>query len=113
MAEAGNSLTQLGFGRDYKYPHDFPGHYVPQQYLPDGVPSRRFYAPSKQGYEAVIRERLERWRGGGETTDDGGVPAEAGQTADGGGSGTRPGHGPSRATPSRAKCPSPARPPCT
>jgi putative ATPase len=52
----------LGYGRDYKYPHDFPGHHVAQQYLPDEVPPRRFYAPSKQGYEAVIRERLAHWR---------------------------------------------------
>jgi putative ATPase len=71
----------LGFGRDYKYPHDFPGHYVPQQYLPDGVPPRRYYTPSKQGYEAVIRERLERWRGGGadETAGDDPSPLPGGE----------------------------------
>ena len=46
----------LGFGRGYRYPHDYPGHWTPQQYLPDGV-SDRFYHPSDQGYEATIRER--------------------------------------------------------
>lgn len=53
---------QLGHGAGYKYPHDFPGHYVPQQYLPDNVKDRRFYEPSGEGYEAALRERLQRFR---------------------------------------------------
>ena len=41
----------LGYGRDYRYPHDHPGHRVAQQYLPDGV-DERFFEPSDQGWEA-------------------------------------------------------------
>ncbi len=47
----------LGYGRDYRYPHDYPDHWVAQPYLPDGV-SERFYEPSEQGFEAQIRARL-------------------------------------------------------
>lgn len=53
---------RLGHGQGYLYPHDFPGHHVPQQYLPDNVAGRRFYEPSEHGYEAVLGERLRRWR---------------------------------------------------
>jgi len=52
----------LGHGEGYKYPHAYPGHYVPQQYLPDGLQGRRYYDPSEQGYERVIKERLEGWK---------------------------------------------------
>ena len=44
---------------DYKYPHDFPGHFVDQSYLT--VP-KRYYAPSNEGYEATIAKRLEALR---------------------------------------------------
>jgi putative ATPase len=47
-----------GYGRGYIYPHDHPGHWAPQQYLPDGVEGP-FYQPSDQGYEAKHRSRLE------------------------------------------------------
>ena len=47
-----------GSGIGYKYPHDFPGHYVNQRYLPEGVPERAFYHPSQSGYEKTIGERL-------------------------------------------------------
>jgi putative ATPase len=43
----------LGYGRDYRYPHDHPGHWVAQQYLPEGV-DERFYQPSDQGHEGRI-----------------------------------------------------------
>ena len=48
----------LGSGIGYKYPHDFPGHYVSQRYLPEGVPERAFYQPSQSGYEKTIGERM-------------------------------------------------------
>ena len=48
----------LGSGIGYKYPHDFPGHYVRQRYLPEGIPEREFYKPSQSGYEKSIAERL-------------------------------------------------------
>ncbi|NLK52622.1 MAG: replication-associated recombination protein A [Syntrophomonadaceae bacterium] len=42
----------LGHGQGYRYPHDYPGHYVKQQYLPDSFSDQCFYQPSKQGWEA-------------------------------------------------------------
>lgn len=50
------SAEKLGHGLGYKYPHDFPNHYVKQQYLPDGLTNRKFYVPSNNGYEGIIRE---------------------------------------------------------
>lgn len=47
----------------YRYPHDFPGHYVEQQYLPDGVQGTPFYTPTEQGTEAKIKRRMEERRG--------------------------------------------------
>lgn len=43
-------------GKDYQYAHDFPRHYVEQQYLPDELKGRVFYRPSMQGYEQKIHE---------------------------------------------------------
>lgn len=48
----------FGHGAGYQYPHDFPNHYVEQQYLPDGV-ERGFYRPGTLGYEAKIRGWVE------------------------------------------------------
>ena len=48
--------AKLGRGLDYKYAHDFPGHYVDQQYLPDEVKDERFFEPGENGYELKIRE---------------------------------------------------------
>ena len=55
---------QLGHGQGYLYPHDYPGHYVPQDYLPTEVKGRRYYQPTEEGYERRIKERLENWRAG-------------------------------------------------
>jgi putative ATPase len=52
----------LEHGKGYHYPHDFPGHFTPQQYLPDSVRGQVFYKPSDQGYEAGVSDRLQRWR---------------------------------------------------
>lgn len=46
---------RLGRGGGYKYPHDFPGHYVKQDYLPE---PRRYYTPTEQGEEKKIKDRL-------------------------------------------------------
>jgi putative ATPase len=53
----------LGHGKDYKYPHTYPGHFVRQQYLPDRLQGKRYYEPSEEGYEREIRRRIEDWRG--------------------------------------------------
>lgn len=53
----------FGHGVGYKYPHDFDNHFVRQQYLPDTKISARYYEPTDQGAEAVIKRRLETlWR---------------------------------------------------
>jgi putative ATPase len=51
-----------GIGVGYRYPHDFPGADVDQQYLPDELAGRRYYEPSDQGMEQQIAARLERLR---------------------------------------------------
>ncbi|WP_341539463.1 replication-associated recombination protein A [Tepidibacillus fermentans] len=48
---------QLGHGIGYKYPHDYPNHYVEQQYLPDELTGRRYYYPSDQGMEMKLQQR--------------------------------------------------------
>ena len=53
-----SGAEQLGRGLDYKYAHDYPNHYVKQQYLPDGLEGAVFYRPSENGYEKKIGEWL-------------------------------------------------------
>jgi putative ATPase len=53
---------KLGHGIGYQYAHDFPNHYVKQQYLPDEIAGEHFYELSEMGYEKVLKERLERIR---------------------------------------------------
>ncbi len=55
-------MKGLGYGEGYKYAHNYEGHVVEQQHLPDQLEGRRYYHPSDQGFEARIAERLERWR---------------------------------------------------
>ena len=47
---------KLGRGIGYKYAHDYPNHYVEQQYLPDAYKDMKFYEPTENGYEQTIRE---------------------------------------------------------
>lgn len=54
--------ANLGHGIGYKYAHDYPEHYVKQQYLPDEIKDARFYEPTDIGYEKGMKERLERLR---------------------------------------------------
>ncbi len=49
---------QWGYGKDYKYPHSFPGAWVPQQYLPDELKDAVYYRPNDRGFEAEIARRL-------------------------------------------------------
>jgi putative ATPase len=53
-------MASMGYGKGYRYPHDFPGHFVKEQYLPDGLKGTVFYKPSDQGSEAQISQRLGR-----------------------------------------------------
>jgi putative ATPase len=47
----------MGHGSGYKYPHDFDGHYVPEDYLPDALVGERIYEPSDSGFEAELKQR--------------------------------------------------------
>ena len=60
LRDASRDGEALGHGKGYKYPHDFPNHYVKQEYMPE---PRRFYKPTEQGFEAEIGKRLARLRG--------------------------------------------------
>ncbi len=51
----------LGRGEGYLYPHDFPGGFVEQDYLPEGLRGRVYYEPTDRGLEAEVRRRLEAW----------------------------------------------------
>ena len=50
----------LGHGAGYLYPHDYPGHYVDQEYLPPGAKSTSYYEPTDHGHEARFKQRLKR-----------------------------------------------------
>lgn len=52
--------AKLGHGTGYRYAHDYPNHYVEQQYLPYELKGEKFYEPSWNGYEAKIREHMKR-----------------------------------------------------
>lgn len=62
LKDSSRDRKALGHGEGYLYPHQYPDHFVRQQYLPDRIQGRRYYEPSDQGYEKKIRERLEAWR---------------------------------------------------
>jgi putative ATPase len=56
-------MRQTGYGRGYKYAHDYPDHFVKQQNLPDSLQGKRYYVPTEQGYEKEIADRLKKWWG--------------------------------------------------
>jgi putative ATPase len=62
LMDGNRDAAAMGHGRDYVYPHEFEGHFVPQQYLPKRLLGTYFYKPSGEGYEAQIAARLEMWR---------------------------------------------------
>lgn len=53
--------SKLGHGIGYQYPHNYPNHYVKQQYLPDGLEDKKFYEPGDLGYEKEIKEYMSRY----------------------------------------------------
>ena len=56
-------MKESGYGQDYRYAHDHPGHFVEQAYLPPALQRRRYYEPGTEGSEAAIAERLRKWWG--------------------------------------------------
>lgn len=69
-------MKEAGYGKGYKYAHDYPGHFVEQQNLPDSLQGQRYYTPSDQGYEKKIIGHLKAW------WRDFGKPPEAKETED-------------------------------
>jgi putative ATPase len=55
-------MKNLGYGKDYKYAHDYEGGFVYQQNLPESLEDRRYYEPTGRGYEAELAQRLAGWR---------------------------------------------------
>jgi putative ATPase len=51
-------MKTMGYGGGYKYPHNFEGNYVPEQYLPDELKGSRFYVPTRNGFEDELSDRL-------------------------------------------------------
>ncbi len=62
LKDTSRDADSLGHGKGYQYPHEFPDHWVLQQYLPEGLRGKHWYEPGKLGYEKSIKERLARWR---------------------------------------------------
>lgn len=58
-----SGAKDLGHGIGYKYAHDYDGHYVKQQYLPDELKDKIYYSPTENGVEKRIKETLKRLRG--------------------------------------------------
>ena len=56
-------MREMGYGKGYKYAHDYPGHFAKQQNLPSSLQGKRYYLPSDEGYEKEIAARLKRWWG--------------------------------------------------
>ena len=61
--------AKLGHGTGYKYAHDYPNHYVRQQYLPYELDGQEFYKPSGNGYEVKIREHMKKIKSEAEQED--------------------------------------------
>jgi putative ATPase len=81
------SAAAIGHGEGYVYPHDEPGAWTEQRYLPDELGDAVYYEPSDRGHEAVVADRLRGWRQGPGT-----APEDPG-SGDGGGAGDGPGAG--------------------
>jgi putative ATPase len=58
-----NLMTELGYGKGYLYPHDYPDAVVAQEYLPDEIRDRRYYRATGRGEEKRLKAFMERVRG--------------------------------------------------
>ena len=55
-------MKDLGYGKNYKYAHNYENAIVPQEYLPDELKGQTFYSPTNRGYEKIVKDRLDKWR---------------------------------------------------
>ena len=56
-------MRESGYGKGYRYSHDYKDHFAPMDNLPPGLKDRRYYTPTEQGDERAVSERLKRWWG--------------------------------------------------
>ena len=54
-------MRKMGYGKDYKYAHDYANGFIEQEYLPPKLKDQIFYTPTDIGEEKKIKERLEKW----------------------------------------------------
>ncbi|UCG53885.1 MAG: replication-associated recombination protein A [Dehalococcoidia bacterium] len=54
-------MKDFGYGKGYKYAHNYPDHFIKQQNLPNSLKDKHFYTPGNQGYERQVVERLKNW----------------------------------------------------
>ena len=62
-------MRNMGYGKDYQYAHDHPGHFVEQDFLPPSLKDRRYYQPTEEGMEKEISKRMKEWWGDGDKQD--------------------------------------------
>ena len=55
-------MKDLGYGKNYKYAHNYKDAFVVQDYLPEDLKDRLFYTPTARGYEKIVKQRLDQWR---------------------------------------------------
>jgi len=55
-------MKDLGYGKNYKYAHNYKDAFVVQDYLPEDLKDRLFYTPTARGYEKIVKQRLDKWR---------------------------------------------------
>jgi putative ATPase len=55
-------MKDIGYGKDYKYAHNYKDAFVPQDHLPEKLQNEIFYTPTSRGYEKIVKERLDKWR---------------------------------------------------
>jgi len=57
-------MKQLGYGKEYKYPHSFENHFIEEDYLPEEMKNKQYYFPTENGNEKTLKERLKfLWKG--------------------------------------------------
>jgi len=69
-------MEDMGYGKEYKYAHDYPDHFVEQQNLPESKQDRHYYTPSDQGYEKQVISRLRNWWQNKNKSADGNTEAD-------------------------------------
>lgn len=80
-------MKELGYGKGYRYAHDSPDAYLPQEYLPDELRGAAFYRPGAFGHEKRVAERMAWWEGRKEGRSEGGKDGDDGEGGTGSGQG--------------------------